>query len=111
MIKIDPITDPIAIPAIAPADSLLLLSPFGQELRGVPQSSLPVNALLGKVARRVGILPLSLFIETLNCEKGVLISGICPVNRLFSRRRCVNLVKLLKLGDISPAKLLPEMSN
>lgn len=111
MIKIDPRIDPITIPAIAPPESLLLLPSFEQELRGLPHKSLPVNDSIGKLARRVGILPLSLFIETLNCVKEVLMSGICPVNWLFCRKRSVNLVKLLKLGDISPEKLLPEMSN
>lgn len=85
MIKIDPRTDPITIPAIAPPESLLLSPSFWQEPRGSPHNSLPVNEVFGKLARRLGIVPLSLFIETLNCDKAVLISGIFPVNWLFCR--------------------------
>uniref|UniRef100_A0A0A9H1Y1 Uncharacterized protein n=1 Tax=Arundo donax TaxID=35708 RepID=A0A0A9H1Y1_ARUDO len=130
-----PNTQPMAMPAMAPPESFFFLPPPmsaappapgwdsgdpagvsavspGQRPSGPPQRPvLPKNESLGILRSLVGMDPLSLLYDTLNCSNaGKSSLGISPERSLFSRCSVPSRISLLKSGEISPENLFPARS-
>ena len=79
---------------------------------GFPQRSLfPENDSPGKRDKLLGMEPLRRLLETVKLTNFNVMLGRLPEKELFSRKRPVRRVRLLRENGIAPEKLLEESSR